>query len=196
MKIIKYILILVVIGGVVFYFTNFFKKENADFFVEGNDVENVEEDVLEEIIPPEIKKVDETSSTFIHKKYNFSFIYPSSVKTSNFREGDGEQILFQDDVNKIWFQINITPWDEGENLSVERIKQDLPDIVVTSPQQVVLGPAQNNNSPKALIFFSREDGIGETREVWFVKNGNLYQVTTYKRLDTLISQILSTLTFE
>ncbi|MEQ1561451.1 MAG: hypothetical protein ABL899_01855 [Nitrospira sp.] len=196
----KIIIILIIISAVVFSFVRFSKTDKV-VNVDGG--ENTEEtvgqdvEILEDVVSPEIKKVDDSSSTFIHKKYAFSFTYPSSMKTSNFREGDGEQILFQDDANKNWFQINITPWDESGDLTVARIKKDIPDIVIKDPQSVILGPDQKSSSgPKAIIFFSKEASLGETREVWFVKNGNLYQVTTYKRLDALISQILSTLVFE
>jgi hypothetical protein len=37
--------------------------------------------------------------------------------------------------------------------------------------------------------------MGDTREVWFIKGGFLYEVTTYKQLDTWLAQILQTWQF-
>lgn len=188
--------VFLVIGGVVYY-SQFFKNESLKKVGENSTV------VFQDVVPPEIKKVDDTTSTFIHKKHNFSFNYPSDLKVSNFREGEGEQILFQGENGDpagggaSWFQIYITPWDEGEGITVDRIKQDLPDILIKEPQFVILGPRQKEGvGPKALIFFSQETGLGETREVWFVQEGNLYQITAYKKLDSMIGEILSTLVFE
>lgn len=187
---------LVVVGGVAFSFYKFSEKGNLvppEQIVLNENGEEVAS--LEPVVAPEIKKVDSTTNTFTHKKYNFSFNYPSSMKTSNFNEGDGEQILFQGD-NKDWFQIYITPWDEEGDITAARIKQDLPDMVITSPQNAVLGPRQKEGvGPRALIFFSKDSSLGETREVWFVMNGNLYQITTYKKLDTMIGQVLSSIVF-
>jgi len=143
----------------------------------------------------EVEKISEETNSFYHPLYGFSLNFSSDMKNSNFVEGEGEQILFQDDTGK-WFQIYITPWDEGDNLSVSRIKEDLPNLPIENPQEVILGHEQKDGvGPRALIFWSRQDGLGETREVWFVQQGFLYQITTFKRLDTFLAETLATLTF-
>lgn len=195
MKKIVTFFVVVVLGGIGFSFYRFSK--NGKLVPPAQIVIEDDEEVipLEPVVEPEIKRVDSTTNTFTHKKYNFSFNYPSNIKTSNFNEGDGEQILFQGDNNE-WFQIYITPWDEEGDITAERIKQDLPDIVITSPQKAILGPKQKEGiGPHALIFYSKDSSLGDTREVWFVRNGNLYQITTYKKLDTMIGQILSSIVF-
>lgn len=194
----KMILIIVgvlVIGGVIFSFYKFSKNGKLST-VELGVTETVDEtEPIEEVVPPEIKKVDSSINTYVHKKYNFTFNFPSEYKTSNFNEGAGEQILFNASKGD-WFQIYITPWDEGEIVTPERVKKDLPDIVIKEPQQVILGPTQKDGvGPHALIFFSKDSSLGETREIWFVENGSLYQITTYKRLDAVIGNVLSTLVF-
>lgn len=196
----KNLLILIIITlffGAGLYFLNFDK--NGDLNSSGIDDSNFSLDTdvskLEEVVAPNIEKINDSLNTYIHKKYNFSFDYPSSFKTSNFMEGEGEQIQFHSP-NGDWFQIYITPWDEGENITPERIKKDLPKILINNPQQVVLGPKQKDGvGARALIFFSRDESLGDTREVWFVVNGYLYQITTYKKLDTVVGKVLSTLVF-
>jgi hypothetical protein len=37
--------------------------------------------------------------------------------------------------------------------------------------------------------------MGDAREVWFIKSGYLFEVTTYKPLDSWLSQILQTWKF-
>jgi len=45
------------------------------------------------------------------------------------------------------------------------------------------------------MFFGNNDVMGDTREVWFIHGGYLYEVTTYKPLETLLSQIIQSWTF-
>ncbi len=197
-KILLIILVLGVLGGATFAFV-WYAKRGTLTAPQSLSIDDILSDdaanIQEEVVPPEIKKVDESNNIYIHKKYGFTFNYPSDMKTSNFREGDGESINFQGD-NGDWFQIYITSWDEEGDITVERIRQDLPDISIKEPQKVILGPRQKEGvGPHALIFFSKDSGLGETREVWFVQNRNFYQITTYKRLDSMIGEVLSTLVF-
>ena len=191
------ILVLVIVLVIIFLFVKFSKNNNGgiteDLII---DDDKTSSNVVEGVIPGEVKKVDEKTNAFIHKQYGFSLDYPSNMKASNFKEGDGEQIIFQGS-NGDWFQMYITPWDEEGDITSARIKKDLPDILIKDPQNVIIGPKQKEGvGPHALIFWSYDSGLGDTREVWFVQNGNLYQVTTYKKLDLMLGQILSTLTFQ
>ncbi len=193
-KIVFILIGLAVLGGIVFSFYKFSKNGGITPPIGVALEQDVVKESLPEVATPEIKKVDSETNTFTHTKYNFSFNYPSNLKTSNFSEGGGEQVLFQG--KDVWFQVYITSWDEEGGITATRIKKDLPNITIVSPQQVILGPRQKDGiGPKAIIFFSKDSSLGETREIWFVENGNLYQITTYKRLDTMIGQVLSTLVF-
>lgn len=192
-KIIYIFLILILLIAVFFAFKN---KNTGQINFENNIDPFFENSNPMEVLDPDIKKVNDTFNTYFHKKYSFSFDYPSTFKTSNFIEGDGEQIQFQAD-NGDWFQIYVTPWDEGNIITPERIRKDLPNIVIKEPQQVVLGPKQKEGvGPQALIFLSKDGTSIETREIWFVERGNLFQITTFKRLDPVIGNILSTLVFK
>lgn len=179
----------------VLFFIKFDNKSsiNSDLGV----VDSVQQqNSIEEVVAPDIKKVNDSLNIYFHKKYNFTFEYPSTFKTSNFIEGDGEQIQFQSDKGD-WFQIYVTSWDEGNIITPERIKKDLPNIIIKEPQQVILGPKQKEGiGPRALIFFSKDGSIGDTREIWFVHNGSLYQISTHKSFDIEIGKILSTLVFQ
>jgi hypothetical protein len=47
----------------------------------------------------------------------------------------------------------------------------------------------------ALAFHGFDAAMGQTYEVWFIKNGFLYEVSTYKELEPWLNQILATWRF-
>ena len=138
------------------------------------------------------EKVGSSSKTFNNSKYDFSFKYPDGFNISEFKEGEGDIVLAQMQGKEIGFQFFIMPFDEPGPITAERIKQDLPDMKINNPQSVIIG----KNNIKALIFFTNDSGFGLAREVWFIYQGNLYQVSTYAKLDLFIGQVLSTLSFK
>jgi hypothetical protein len=124
-----------------------------------------------------------------NSRYNFSFKYPKGFTVANFQEGEyGETILVRKE--QISFQIFIGPFDEPDPLTKERILKDVPDMVIDDAQQRIL-----KNGVPGLIFFSQESSLGRTREVWFVHNGFLYQVSTLAELDKRLAEILGTWKF-
>ena len=92
----------------------------------------------------------------------------------------------------IKFQIFITPFGEEETLSEERIKKDIPSAVIEHAQPVILNPdAERDGEVQALLFSSQDEIIGKTIEVWFTKNGYLYEVTAPAHMDDVLPKILS-----
>jgi hypothetical protein len=89
-------------------------------------------------------------------------------------------------------QITITPFDEDlAVLSKERIAQDVPDLKISDEQSVEIGANHTG-----LAFKSDNAAFGgASREVWFVFRGNLYQISTYERLDPLLKAIFATWQF-
>ena len=133
--------------------------------------------------------------------YGFSFKYPEEFSASELDDDSGHTVLLQTSDAREGFQIFISAFDEpfdpaqGKSgpITPERIKQDLPDMLINSPQQVLIG--EQKDIP-ALIFLSKHESLGDVREVWFVVNGFLYQLTAYADLDNFIGPILETLSFE
>lgn len=120
----------------------------------------------------------------------FSFEYPVSFTAGSLEEGKtGEVILVQKaDDAKSAFQIFIIPFDEEGPITPERIRKDIPTMEINEPQEAIVGISKFT----ALIFKSRDPQIGETREVWFAKNGYLYQVTAPMALDKEIAEMMKT----
>ena len=119
----------------------------------------------------------------------FGFLYPKNFEINEIDEDVGFTVLAQNPGKREGFQIFIIPFDEPDSITSERVKKDLPDEKIENPQTALIGP---DKKIEALIFFSEKEGIGKTREVWFVQNGYLFQVTTYADLDNFIASVMGT----
>lgn len=121
--------------------------------------------------------------------YRFQLLYPSSLLLREYEEnGSARTITFRDPENGYQFQIFVTPYGL-EQISQDRLKKDIPSGVIIDQQQFTL------DGVPAIAFFSTDATLGETREVWFIARGFLYEVTTYKQLDQWLSNILSSWQF-
>ena len=78
---------------------------------------------------------------------------------------------------------------EIEPVAAEQFKTDDPSGVMKDAQDITI------DGTPAKSFFGYNDQMGDTREVWFIHGGYLYEVTTYKPLDTWLTPILQTWKF-
>ncbi len=121
--------------------------------------------------------------------FRFSLFYPKDlqVKADDY-EGSATTIVFENAEGNKGFQIFIVPYKENQ-ISAERFKMDVPSGVIKDKSDILIGGAP------ATMFYSTNAVMGDTREVWFIKNGFLYEVTTYKELDAWLSGIMQTWRF-
>ena len=126
--------------------------------------------------------------------YKFSLSMPGNFEVRELPadEGGATTLLIESADRADGVQIVVSSFDENITaLTAERIQQDVPDLVITDPQPVEIG--EHNTG---LAFKSNNEWFnGASREVWFVFRGNLYQVSTYDRLDPLLKKIFSTWKF-
>ena len=88
-------------------------------------------------------------------------------------------------------QIYITPAEDNWELTADDIRASIPDMEVSSPEVVEIG-----NDYKGVAFLSNNEAYeGNSREVWFYFRGNLYQISTYARLDSLLQAMFATWSF-
>ena len=121
--------------------------------------------------------------------YHFSLFYPQELKVEERSEGGGAStITFQNVEKGEGFQIFIVPYSEPQ-VSEQRFKQDVPSGVRKSLTNITVDGAT------AAAFYSADAALGETREVWFVRGGFLYEVTTLKPLDAWLDGIMRTWKF-
>lgn len=141
---------------------------------------------------------------YVHPEIGFSLEYPKDLEVKSFNEKDGgETIIFQKKGDtsempreqKTGFQIFVVPFeDDSKGLTLENIKEDLPGVDIEKPLEVIIGE-KADRPVHAFVFWSNDARIGKTRELWFVDNGYLFEVTTYEHLDVWLAQIMSTWNF-
>lgn len=121
----------------------------------------------------------------------FTFSYPSELTVSEFTEvGGAKTLVFEEPGTERAFQMFITPF-MGTSITDSTIRAHVSSGIIEDPQEVVIG-----DGIRALVFWSEVTIVGRSREVWFIKDGYLYEVTTYAALDEWIASILNTLHFD
>lgn len=119
-----------------------------------------------------------------NEQYRFSLFYPESLAVHEYDEGGGARtITFENAVAVQGFQIFVVPYG-GAQVTTAQFKKDAPTGVMKEPQNIELDGAL------ATIFFSESPLLGETREVWVIHGGHLFEVTTTKQLDEWLGAIM------
>lgn len=138
------------------------------------------------------RKLGDGYALFRDDQYGIAFEYPQDMKIERFPEEKGETIVFNGSVAEPSFQIYIvsTENDPSTNpkLTKERILEDVPGLIIEDPQHVLLA-----NLVYGLLFYSQDETIGRTREMWFAVNGYLFQVTAKATHDDFLAKIFSSL---
>jgi hypothetical protein len=130
-------------------------------------------------------------NVYKNSRYGFSVEFPKELNVKEFDEDeDGETILFQKENEKEGFQIFISPYEGDFPLTKDQILKDVPSVSLEDMQEVIIG-----DGTRALIFWTEDERVGKTREVWFSHNGDLYEITTYADLDLWLAKILSSWRF-
>lgn len=130
---------------------------------------------------------------YTHPNPAFSLEYPKGFEATAYDEGDEAwTIVFQGEEGE-GFQIFVSLY-EGEEVTVEKVLEDLPGTIVEEPLVVVINP-EVENSTRALIFWSEDTTIGRTREVWFLHEGRMYEVTARASFDEELVKIMSSWRF-
>lgn len=184
-KIIILIIIVLVLGVGGYYFakSGVFSGGSGDKIMSSG----AEPEAIAEI--PSYQYTEE----FVHPTYNFSFKYPADFTVTQIPEENGEVILIQNISTKIGVQIMVTAFEGGEDidLTADILRAEIPDLEIKDEQEVIIGSGR-----KGIAFVSDNEAFGgNSREVWFVFRGNLYQISTYAELDEFLKGIFGTWKF-
>jgi hypothetical protein len=124
-----------------------------------------------------------------NKDYGFSVDYPAQIPPQEFHyRGHALTVLFQSADGEPGFQIAVAPIN-GTTITPERFKADEPSGV-----QLDLHDTTIDGAP-GITFIGFDANVGQTREIWFIHNKFLYEVTTYKELDSDLFEIMKTWRF-
>jgi hypothetical protein len=124
-----------------------------------------------------------------NQPYHFSFYYPPNLQAHTFNEEGGAfTVALQEPTTNEGFEVYVTPYS-GTQITEARFKLDEPSGVIQQQTNVMI------DGTHATMFYGTNAIMGDTREVWFIKGGLLYEVTTYKQLDAWLAQIMQTWQF-
>lgn len=107
------------------------------------------------------------SATYTDASVGFSFAYPAGA-SANPSAGDdsgGSTVVVEAQGGR-QAQVAAIPFDETISLTADRIHQDIPDMQMNNVTSATVAGA-------AAVSFETTD----TRELWFVSGGYLYQIT-------------------
>jgi len=138
---------------------------------------------------PETKQATEGWRSYENKAYRFALLYPQELSVREYKEADGAMsATFEERAEGRGFQIYVTPYG-ADVVTQERFRLDLPSGVIGEPQDVII------DGVRGTMFWSENSIMGQTREVWFINGGYLYEVVTYKQLDAWLAEIMQTWKF-
>lgn len=195
-KFLPYIVVIVILGFAAYkYYTRpdiskiFSNQNTGSVFTSTNSTQTGTNTGINngKLLPP--RTPPEGFKEYRSEAYRFSVFYPSDLTVKEYKESGGAQtITFSNSGEEKSFQIFVLPYGENQ-VSEKRFKMDIPSGVIKEPVDVMI------DNVRATAFFSTNSVMGNTREVWFIKNGFLYEVTTYKDLDSWIAGIMQSWTF-
>lgn len=132
---------------------------------------------------PATQAVSADLRSYTNRAYHFYIEFPKGLVGHEYAEHDGAMsVTFQNPETNAGFQVYVTPY-AGKQIDDARFKLDNPSGVRIDPTPVVV------DGVTATMFFSK-NVIGDTREVWFIHDGYLYEVTSYKELDAWLAEIM------
>ena len=121
--------------------------------------------------------------------YRFQLFYPEDMRVTLFKEkGSAATIVFDMADQSRSFQVFVKPFG-GTEITQTVMLRDEPSGVFDQ-----LGETQIANT-RAITFFGKNVSMGDTKEIWFIQQGFLYEVTTYKQLDQWLAQIMTSWVF-
>jgi hypothetical protein len=126
---------------------------------------------------------------YSNPQYHFSVYYPPNLQLHTYNEeGGGFTAAFQNPTTNVGFEVYVTPYSATQ-ITEQEFKLDEPSGVDNQPTPVTI------DGVPATMFYGSNSVMGDTREIWFIHGRFLYEVTTYKQLDSWLAPIMQTWQF-
>ena len=124
-----------------------------------------------------------------NEKYGFLFYHSPQAVVKEYDEGGGAMTITEENLQKVrGFQVFIVPYAEP-TISEERFKRDVPSGVRTDVENTSV------DGVRAVTFRSRDAVLGPTREIWVLRGGYLYEITTFQGVGNWFGPIISSFRF-
>jgi hypothetical protein len=182
---IVYVLLFVILGGIAVYgiWTHQSRTASSSLALA------VDEEDGTPFVIPETKSVTAGMRGYENAEFRFSVLFPETFQARQYQEkGNAMSVIFEEPDSRRGFQIYVTPYADTQ-ITEERFRLDQPSGIMDQPTDIVI------DGVRATMFYSKNPLMGEVREVWFINNGFLYEVVTYKELDEWLSNIMQTWKF-
>ena len=122
-------------------------------------------------------------------QYGFALDYPQELPANESHdEGYAMTVAFQEKSGEAGFQIYVAPIN-GTQITPDRFHMDEPSGVRRDPKDRTVDGVQ------AVSFHGFDAAMGETYEIWFIRGGFLYEISTYKELGSWLDDIMKTWRF-
>ncbi|MBA3732857.1 hypothetical protein H0W91_00590 [Patescibacteria group bacterium] len=177
----KYLIVIIIFVGGVLLFIFIHPKSS---FIPLSSIKDTASTRAETVTP-------EQSLEYQSEKYHFKLNYPSNLKIKEYVETNGNHTVSFESLpgtNEEGFEIYIVNYNENK-VTTERFNLDEPSGIMGEPKNVLV------DGVKGSMYFGKNSVMGDTREVWFINKGFLYEVTTYKVLDEWLQGIMQTWKF-
>lgn len=180
-KYIYSIIVTTVTGICIFSYVYFYKTDQAE---SANSFPNIDLNNLASTTLPVSKDVAKKISEpvvppdgyikYTNIRYSFSLYHSPEAKVTEHELGQGATIITIENEKKVrGMQVFVVPYWEKE-ITNERFKADVPSGIRTNIEKTEV------DGIEAVTFNSVDEGLGATREVWFIRGGYLYEVTTFQ----------------
>jgi hypothetical protein len=177
------VLVLLLFVAGIFFLVRSNKQQSAE---RKNQIQNIKAENTN-ISPGE--QTADVFLTFSHPDLNFSFDYPAKYKISLLDDGRGQTVLIQEQGRGA--QVYISDFAVKDDFNSGFVRQQLAGQKLNNLLDIALP-----GGFKAVSFLSHDESLGEIWDVWFVKDDNLYQITSQPGQDELLKKIVESFRFE
>lgn len=144
--------------------------------------------VIKREVPPGFKE-------FKTDRFHFSILYPDDLVLKEIGEGGyGATFTFTHPKGKSGFQIFVVPYSEPQ-VSEEQFEKDIPSGVRTDVKDIAVDVSAKGGGALGASFYSVDSSLGDTFEIWFVKDGFLYEVTTVREFESWLNEVMKSWKF-
>ena len=194
MKILSITISVLFIGGLLFWFA----PKSASEVAEGSGSTTTSKvlelkpsgtptgpDVISASAPPPPTHTE----VYRNDRYGFQYNHTPEAKITEYDEGGGAMTIVHENEEKVrGMQIFIVPYAE-EKITDERFYADVPSGVRENAEDTTL------DGVRAVTFNSFDESLGETREIWVIHKGHLYEITTFKGVGLWFTPIIQSWRF-